>query len=140
MSAAAKIVDFGAGYAASELAIAYNVEGYRLSVMLFKNNITVAFATVLGDLTVCDFDGYAPIEIDDWGGGALVGESYELIGTIVRQWTIAGATNLPQTIYGYGLFVSSSLHYAESLASPIALTATGQIIQIQPRVLVGNCP
>jgi hypothetical protein len=139
MAAAAKIVDDGASVLTLALVDYYNLT-QPLDVILFKNNITVDFNTTMGDLTEADFDGYAPITIDDWAIGSLVGEAYAMDGTSVRQWTISGVTNLPQTIYGYGLVYSGLLEYAESLASPIALTAVGQIVQIQPRILVGNCP
>lgn len=139
MSAASVIPSEGAVKIVSDLGTYSNVSD-NWNVGLFKNNVTVAFATVLADLSEADFDGYAQIGPLDWALGSVVGTAWQMIDSTTRQWTVSGGTNLPETIYGYFITDGTYIIACESLATPIVLTAIGQVIQILPTILIGNCP
>jgi len=106
--------------------------------ILFKNNVALTEDLVVADLDLADFDGYAPIPSDAPPFSAAIDPvSGDQIVTIDEpaggwRWETSGVTNLPQTIYGFGLTngAGTVLHAAALLDDPVTLTAAGQEINL----------
>lgn len=107
-------------------------------LILLKDAFVPTEDLVIGDLTEADFDGYAPIGgaigtqqagVDPATGDQIVTNKEPLGGW---RWEVTGATNLPQTIYGFALTDSTgaTLLASELLAEPITLTAIGDEINV----------
>lgn len=71
-----------------------------LTLRLYKNNYTPVDASVAGDFTEANFDGYAGIALSSWGTPATDGSGNALVqhDTLIFQPTGSGVSN---TIYGY---------------------------------------
>lgn len=80
-----------------------------VQVFLIKEAFTEDVALVMGDLVEADFDGYAALH-------AASAATQVFIDPVTGKWTLqvrepaggwhwatSGLTNLPQTIYGFGL-------------------------------------
>jgi len=77
----------------------FNDNNYRLG--LFKNNITPTSETVIGDITPCDFGGYAGLQtITDWSPGSVTYDSPRAVAEHgpITFTNDGGSTN---TVYGY---------------------------------------
>jgi len=106
-----------------------------VTLMCFQNDVTLSPATVIGDLTVADFHGYAnevgvafssPFYDTD-GSALVVGASHAFIAT-------SGGPLNPQTIYGYAIgpagLGSLSAAYKFDTGAPIA--AVGDAVVVVP--------
>lgn len=72
----------------------------QLEIRLCKNNPAPADAdVVIGDLTECDFDGYA-LQQPAWGAAAIDGASVASVETGVLEFTAGAGLAAPQTVYG----------------------------------------
>lgn len=109
-----------------------------VEVVLFKAPFVPLPSTLLADLTLADFDGYAPEAVDsataqvftDPNTGEQIIQLMEPAGG--WHWETTGVTNLPQTIYGFGVtnHLNTDLWGSDLLPAPIVLTASGQGIDI----------
>lgn len=105
------------------------------TVFLFKDTFAPTAATVYTDfVSLCDFDGYAPVSIhtspygtpaDDGSGNAAALHS-DIVFT-----KSAGST--PNTVYGYGIKDNSgALQYAKQFSGgPYDMSVTGSTITLQ---------
>lgn len=103
------------------------------TVLLYKNPLTLSFATRLADLTVADFDGYANVVgmvwdapyIDVDGSALVFGDSITIVCT--------GDTT-PNTVYGYGLVNVgvTVLRAAYSFITPQGVSEAGQAVSFLP--------
>jgi len=104
---------------------------------LMQNNPSISSTTVVGDLLEADFGGYAAKTAT--AGAAVVNDP--LTGNILLRipdiaggWDFltSGTTNLPQTIYGAYVTDAAGaiLLGAVKFPTPIVLTATAQIVQV----------
>jgi len=109
-----------------------------VEVILIKEPFTAGPDLVIGDLTEADFDGYAPlakaaaspsVTTDPATGDKLIRIPDPAGGW---NWVTSGVTNLPQTIYGFGLTdgAGTTLYGVQSLDEPVELTASGQGVVI----------
>jgi len=106
--------------------------------MLFQNNLVPTPATVIGDLTPCNFDGYAPLAKD--AASPSVATDPATGDKIVRipdpaggwTWLTTGVTNLPQTVYGYALTdgTGADLYGVTLFDTPVVLTGAGQEVVV----------
>jgi len=109
-----------------------------VEIVLVKAPFTPAPETVIGDLTLADFDGYAPLAVNSATAAVFqdpaTGDWLIQLDEPAGGWTwiTTGATNLPQTIHGFGLTNSTgaTLYGSELLDEPVELTASGQGIDI----------
>jgi hypothetical protein len=105
---------------------------------LFKNNITPNKNTLLADLVVADFDGYAGKAIAAWGAEFL--DPLGLATTVapLQTWTSTGQVT-PNTIYGcYYRDAGGDLVYAEKFANPVFFAITGDTLNLVPKYQVGE--
>lgn len=93
---------------------------------------------VAGDLSLATFDGGDPIAgatgaqlvgVDPVTGQQVIDIKEPLGGW---RWEVTGATDLPQTIYGFALLDSTlaTLFAVEHFDEPITLNAEGQFIEV----------
>jgi hypothetical protein len=103
-----------------------NGNGYTylnsLVLKLYKSNTTPTPATRAGDLTICDFAGYANQNANDWLAVDLDGDATVFTETPVHLFTCTGAGG---DIYGYALFeAGGDLVITERyIGAPFAITA-----------------
>lgn len=109
-----------------------------VEVHLIKSPFTPAPTLVIGDLTLADFDGYAPLHaasaatqvfIDPATGDQIVQVREPAGGW---HWATTGITNLPQTIHGFALTkADGSILYGAELLSPVViLNGSGQGLDV----------
>jgi hypothetical protein len=99
-------------------------------VGLFQNNIVPNLTTTLGDLTVADFTGYAPVTVTAWDATHLDPITGEPVieSTTPLVFTQTGTT-IVNTIYGLYLEDGSgNLLSAEKFDTPIQMDTTGKQI------------
>lgn len=110
----------------------------KCQILLAKNAFSEGIQTIIDDLTPADFDGSAPKDV---GSATVIVWTDPVTGDIVLTsseplggwlWTVTGTTNLPQTIYGYGLTDSAGtlLIASRRFATPITLTQVGDGVTI----------
>ncbi len=112
--------------------------GEAKKVILFKNDFDPGVATLLGDLTLADFDGYAAKNLAE--GVGLVGVDPLSLNreVVVKQaaggliWTLSGVTNLPQTIFGFAIVNkdADTLYAAERFENPLELIDGSEIVTV----------
>ena len=127
---------FGTALAADSASLAPAVTGNNLK--LYKADFVEDEALTAASLTEATFDGYAAIVGST--GAQLTGVdpvTNEQLVTIKEpiggwRWTVSGITDLPQTIYGFGLQITGAgaLLAVERFDQPITLTEAGQEIEI----------
>lgn len=109
-----------------------NISIYKID--LFKNNATIDHATVIGDLTVADFGGYAQQSMT---GGTVSGSlDASFRGYITwDEVTFTRSSSPDNTIYGYFVTaIDGSLLWAEKFDAAIPVTADGIFIKITPKL------
>ena len=108
---------------------------YQIRCRLFKNDFTPDRDTVNGDLTECDFPGYAPSSPAYFGLAAP-----DISGREVNQFPSTtftrSTTGTAQVAYGYYLTFESSakLLAVERFSSPLSFTLAGDAFSIVPRI------
>lgn len=108
---------------------------HNAQLCLFKNNYSPVDATVLGDLTEADFDGYARITLSTWSAAALDGSNKASSAIASQTFTMSAPAATPNTIYGiYVLTAGGALLYAErNPAGGITMNTAGQTYSYLPR-------
>lgn len=109
------------------------------TVILFVNDLTPGPTTVLADLTIATFDGYANIVGVTWSGPFLSGSGIaEIIGS--GAYFAATGSTLSQIAYGYALVDSgvTSLKVAARFDTPKQFNGLGDALMVIPRVQVQN--
>lgn len=88
-----------------------------LTVGLFKNDATITRATVLSDLTECDFDGYTRLVLGGAGGSAQSGgistAAYSFPPTFTKSGTVEN------DVYGY-FILDGALNFVGAEKDPDA--------------------
>jgi len=108
----------------------------NLKLGLIMAPFTPSPGLLFASLTLATFDGYTPLvptpgtqpeSLDPSNGDAIIDLADPVGGW---RWETTGVTNLPQTIYGFLLYNSSTslLYASELLPDPITLTAINQAI------------
>lgn len=117
---------------------AFLAEVALVEVILLKAPFVPLPSTLIADLTLADFDGYAAIPVSsataqvftDPNTGEQIIQLVEPAGG--WHWETTGNTNLPQTIYGFGVTndAGTDLWGSDLLPAPIILTAAAQGVDI----------
>lgn len=108
-----------------------NWNSTALKMHLYKNNVTPATTSVLGDFTECDFAGYAAQNIVTWGAASVtahVGKITAAANTFTRS-----STGTAQNVYGYYITDAASavLEWAElDPAGPRVVTSAGDSVTV----------
>lgn len=117
--------------------------GDEFKIMLFKNNVTVSPATVIGDLEAADFGGATP---KTCGAGECTSAIDPVTGERqIRvlepaggfEFTVDSSDNLPQTIHGFAMTneAGTELIAAENFTTPIPLAEIGHVVDVpQPKL------
>lgn len=117
---------------AIELLTRRKLEWDDLYVKLFKNNLTPGAATVLGDLTECDFAGYAAVLVSSWGTVSTVSGRASVTGstcTFTRS-----STGTAQNVYGYYVVSDGDLLWVERDPSgPFSVASAGDNYAVVPK-------
>lgn len=109
------------------------VSGFRLR--LFKNNASISEDTVIGDLTECDYPGYAYQLGNTWTTPALVSGEYE--SNCGNKFFIRGAgASSAQTAYGYYCTDSAddALLWCDKFSSTFDMSDDGDVAGILPKM------
>jgi hypothetical protein len=107
-------------------------------LVLYQNALVPGQNTVIGDLTLCDFDGYAASSALTFSGPfVLTDGTMEIVAPSVA-FIATGATT-PNVVYGWALRISASgaLMYAENFDTPIPISQSGDGLVVIPRVSYG---
>lgn len=102
-------------------------------ILLWKDNaLTPTRTTVIGDLTECDFGGYAELTNSVFGAPAINGDGNAESDTGVLTWTAAGLSGA-QTAYGFAIKIKNTagtyvLFAVHKFAQPQTVTINGDII------------
>jgi hypothetical protein len=123
--------------------------GSEQLIVLFKNNPTITVDTVLADLVLADFGGYAAIECGAGAPGVYMDPAtgqweirpVEPAGGF--EWVVDADDNLPQSIYGFALLnnAGTTLVAAEKFDAPKVLTAQNQVVDVpQPKLKLAFVP
>lgn len=102
---------------------------------LFKNSLSPAHGTVLGDLTTCDFSGYADQALS-YGTPATNGSNQGQMTASQLTFSHSGG-GTANDVYGYAIFnnTSGKLHKVEVFDAPITLAVSGDDIKITDKYL-----
>lgn len=106
---------------------------YPDRIHLFQNNATITASTVMSDLTLATFSGYAYITLS----GRTLSVSLDAFNRAfctwnAATWTKSGATG--NTIYGYVVTDNSNnLMWVEKFDVPIPMTSDGAYLVVTPR-------
>jgi hypothetical protein len=105
--------------------------GAAVSLRLFKNNLTPTSTTVLGDLTVADFPGYANVNVASWAAAAIVSGRAKSIGALCT-FTLS-STGGPHPVYGYYVVFGGNLLWVErDPNAPVNLATAGDSYSVIP--------
>jgi len=107
-------------------------------VTLIKEAFAESPALTLANVTEADFDGYATLDatVGNQQDFTLPGSGDQCVQLQEPvsgwHWEVTGATNLPQTIYGFlvGNQGDTKVYGVELLETPIVLDAIGQAVDI----------
>ena len=110
------------------------------SFRLYKNDYTPNVNTLVADLIVADFTGYANKTIAAWNAPYLDALK---IGNLVAplQTFSQTATTITNIVYGcffLSVAVGNPLVYAERFATPVNFGAIGDTLNIVPKFQLGN--
>jgi len=101
----------------------------------YQNDLTPDNNTVLGDLTECDFDGYAGITLNAWLMAATNVDGKAEVAEQTRTWTKAAGVNDNDL---YGIFVVSAtgelLYVERNPAGPVTIDTPGQQFSYLPKI------
>ena len=117
---------------------AYATTGFHLH--LFKANVTVGTGTVIGDLTECDFAGYAPVTTDltAFGTPATAAHVSSITAPAPEAFT-SQETVTSQIAYGYYVTDGAgALAWAESFAAGESIGPSG-VLSITPKLRLTTC-
>jgi hypothetical protein len=129
-------LELGTALAADATYLAPAVSANKIA--LIKTPFVPSETMVAGDVTPADFTGSTALAgstgaqlvgVDPSTGQQLITIKEPLGGW---RWITTNTVNLPQTIYGYGLYDSTlaTLLAVALLPAPVALTETGQQVDI----------
>lgn len=107
------------------------LDGAKL--MLFQNDFTPDRNTLIADLTVATFGGYAPVTLATWGAPFVPPGEQPRIQHASKQFTPnSGVT--PNTIYGWGITNTggTTLLIAVRLDAPVYLIDATTAIIVEP--------
>lgn len=106
---------------------------------LFQNDITPTKDTVVGDLDVATFDGYAPKTLTTWGAAYLGPDGRVYTVAPSQQWNPTGAVT-PNVIYGYWIEdKAGTLVMAGRFDDgPVPMNGVATALVLQPRFSIGG--
>lgn len=110
-----------------------------LTVSLFQNNIGLTPDTVLSQLTVADFSGYADITPVVWGSIFQDGLGNYVQESALMQF-LQTANTIVNTVYGYYVATSvdsGQLLISELFAAPVQMSGPDRAINLALRLLLG---
>lgn len=127
------MAEFMLGIAQPAISIVYH---------LFVNNVTVSYATVIGDLTECTAPGYASQAAPDagWSGSVSAGVANYTHPDLTFSMTGPGSP--AQTVYGHWAEDSTTgdILWAQTWATPFAIPAGGGAVVVSPTWQDEECP
>lgn len=109
------------------------------TLVLFKNAVALAKTTVMADLMIADFVGYANVPAVVFGNAYLDGANNAIIDAPSADWVASDAT-VPQLIYGWAI-VNAALDtywFGESFETPVNMNVAGRGVRAQPQLQYGQ--
>lgn len=112
-----------------------------MSVRLFQNDLIPSPTTVIGDLTVATYTGYA-----NQTAGSLGAPYKDALGNAIQEYDAVyfGATGsaIGNVVYGYYLVGGTGVLAGKLLAvvrfdEPVTMAAVGDVVLVQPRFALG---
>jgi len=110
-------------------------------VVLFQSNTTLLPTTVLADLTICDFSGYATSSAIVWADAGFDAQGDVLVTGGTKSFArTAGAVS--NDVYGYALVdgTATDLLWARKFPQPIPMAVVGQTLIVLPVLTLGQPP
>lgn len=104
-------------------------------VGLYQNNIVLGPGTVLADLTVADFTGYALSAAVVWGTPFVDAANKCIVTADEKEFLATSPFTTSNTVYGYYIVdgAGTTLLYAEAFTTPRQITAAFQGLTVLPR-------
>jgi hypothetical protein len=106
------------------------------SVILFKNDITPGLATVLADLTLADFTGYAPYPVAAWDNTSRDPATglLQILSASGNPSFVQTGTTIVNTIYGQAVIDGGKILLAERFDTPVEMDTTGKRIDLFQKI------
>lgn len=113
--------------------------GRSPKLKLFKNNVTVSVATVLGDLTIADFSGYADKDLSAMASATINGSDQGEKHSNANDFAHNGG-GTGNTIYGWYITIhdvggSDALFLCENFPTPLVVSAVPNHVQFDLSIL-----
>lgn len=107
------------------------------TLKLFQNPVVASPSTVLGDLTECDFSGYAAVSPVVWGASFLDPSLGGYSFSTYKQWNFDGSDLTPTQNNVYGFWLESTagnLLAVNVFDAPVAMAAGGDALIVNPKL------
>jgi hypothetical protein len=103
-------------------------------VHLFKSNIVLTPATLLGDFTEADFTGYSVSGSVTWNAPGYLPDGTAVVVGDAKIFVVGSTPTVLNTIYGYYLTNSggTALLFARSFDTPVVLSQAGNFVDVIP--------
>lgn len=103
-------------------------------VLLFKNNVSPGPNTVLGDLTECDFTGYAVSAAVTWGTPGWQPDGTAIVVGDLKTFTVGATPTILNTVYGWALVDTGKTvcYLARKFDTAVNLTQAGNFVDVVP--------
>lgn len=105
-------------------------------IRLFQNDYEPGSSTVLADLTVATFTGYAEVDSTTWGGAFQNADGdAQVIPPVIATFTATGST-IGNTVYGFYVVdaAGTALLWAERFDAPVGFNSNGDTYSFVPRL------
>lgn len=113
-------------------------EGNTLRLM--KNDVALGLGTTEGDLIECDFSGYAPLPLTQWGAAAADVSGNAAMQEVQHTW-VQESSAVTNTVYGYYVTLDSTgeLLFAEKgQAGGFMMDSAGKTYSVTPTFTLRN--
>lgn len=109
------------------------------SMGLFQNDITPNESTVIGDLTVATFTGYAPVTLTTYALPYLIGNNQAAVNSPLASFRPASPFTVGNQVYGFFVLdTDGALLACGRFDDPVSMTDAGDFLELIYRHIIGN--
>lgn len=109
------------------------------TLQLFQNDVLPTPSSILSDLTLATFPGYADVTALTWGAAYIAADGTVHITAPSQQFDCTGSAT-PNIIYGYMIVDAgiTTLYGAERLPVPVSMNANHDAVIVLPDIVYGG--